>query len=313
VRDQITRATNNQSLVEPQSLHATDKIQRDIEDILERHGWFYERRKNYYRNIGKPPARFVTPMYLAAGFVALVLRNPADAAGLKSRFMRSPEAYSMVFSDDVSVEVWPVIADVLKRAEETLESVRPHGFQGERFLARSRNLLGLLAVARVLGKFSYTVDELIALDKSKLNRELLLDTWNFVRDSRRRAGQKRDDQVPPAAPISVEAAKHFDLEGVAQIGRRKLPTKYSELPAIGREAFIAQVDGELPPQPWKPGIHLSVAKKLNAKVKHVSGAIEELIVRGKRMEQRDGVVYDKKGRVVAFDPQRVTQPPQLGG
>ena len=51
VRDQIIRATNNQSLVEPQSLHATDKIQRDIEEILERHGWFYERRKNYYRNI----------------------------------------------------------------------------------------------------------------------------------------------------------------------------------------------------------------------------------------------------------------------
>src|SRR5207247_2830294 len=100
VRDQIIRATNNQSLVEPQSLHATDKIQRDIEDILERHGWFYERRKNYYRNIGKPPARFVTPMFAAAGFVALVLRNPGIAARLKSRFMRNPELYANVFRSE---------------------------------------------------------------------------------------------------------------------------------------------------------------------------------------------------------------------
>src|SRR5262245_46081581 len=32
VRDQIIRATNNQSSVEAASLHATDKLQRDIEE-----------------------------------------------------------------------------------------------------------------------------------------------------------------------------------------------------------------------------------------------------------------------------------------
>jgi AIPR protein len=34
VRDQIIRATNNQSSVEAASLHATDKLQRDIEEVL---------------------------------------------------------------------------------------------------------------------------------------------------------------------------------------------------------------------------------------------------------------------------------------
>ena len=54
-RDQIIRATNNQNPVEIAALHATDKIQRDIEQILE-YGTTgtYQRRKNYYRNIGKP-------------------------------------------------------------------------------------------------------------------------------------------------------------------------------------------------------------------------------------------------------------------
>ena len=36
VRDRIIRATNNQNAVELASLHATDKIQRDIEEILEK-------------------------------------------------------------------------------------------------------------------------------------------------------------------------------------------------------------------------------------------------------------------------------------
>ncbi|MDT4291352.1 AIPR family protein [Methylomonas sp. MO1] len=41
VRNSIIRATNNQTDVELASLHATDKIQRDIEDILVRKGLFY--------------------------------------------------------------------------------------------------------------------------------------------------------------------------------------------------------------------------------------------------------------------------------
>ena len=44
VRDTIIRATNNQTMVELASLHATDKIQRDIEDILKRNDIYYERR-----------------------------------------------------------------------------------------------------------------------------------------------------------------------------------------------------------------------------------------------------------------------------
>ena len=74
LRDQIIRATNNQTAVEQAALHATDKIQRDIEQILERHEFYYERRKNYYRNIGRPPSRFVTPLYVAAGY----LYQPAE-------------------------------------------------------------------------------------------------------------------------------------------------------------------------------------------------------------------------------------------
>ena len=78
------------------ALHATDKIQRDIEEILERHDWYYERRKNYYRNIGKPKARFVTPLYLASAVVALVFKNPAKATRIKARFTRNQHSYEDV-------------------------------------------------------------------------------------------------------------------------------------------------------------------------------------------------------------------------
>ena len=58
-RDRIIKATNSQTVVLLSSLRATDKIHRDIEEYLRPRGLFYDRRKNYYRNEGKPRNKIV--------------------------------------------------------------------------------------------------------------------------------------------------------------------------------------------------------------------------------------------------------------
>lgn len=62
----------------------------------------------------------------------------------------------------------------------------------------------------------------------------------------------------------------------------------------------------LPSQPWKVGIHIEIASKLDCKPNEVSKAIQQLVTEGKRNVQRDGVVYDSKGRILAVDPERVS-------
>ncbi len=74
IRDQIIRATNNQTAVESVALFATDKIQRDIEDIMLKNELYYERRTNFYSNQGINPNKIITPpLYLApnAGVISL--------------------------------------------------------------------------------------------------------------------------------------------------------------------------------------------------------------------------------------------------
>src|SRR6185369_12664647 len=71
--DAIILATNNQNKVDLASLHATEKIQRDIEDLLLTKNWFYDRRKNYYLNHGRPPSRIVSMTYMAWAIQALRL------------------------------------------------------------------------------------------------------------------------------------------------------------------------------------------------------------------------------------------------
>lgn len=52
--DTIIKSNNSHNPVPPALLRATHKVQRDIEDYFLANGYFYDRRKNYYRNQNKP-------------------------------------------------------------------------------------------------------------------------------------------------------------------------------------------------------------------------------------------------------------------
>ena len=64
-RDRIIKATNSQTTVQLASLRATDKVHRDIEEHFIPRGLYYDRRKNYYKNRGKPRSVIVGIPYLA--------------------------------------------------------------------------------------------------------------------------------------------------------------------------------------------------------------------------------------------------------
>ena len=303
LRDQIIRATNNQTAVEQAALHATDKIQRDIEQILERHEFYYERRKNYYRNIGRPPVRFVTPLFVAAGYIAIVMRDPATAAVLKSRFMRKQESYEQVFSGNVSIDVWPRIVAILKSVEEQISnSRRAHeGVRGERFLRTWRGLIGLLVAAKSLGKFDFSERELIGLQVGSIDPEVVKECWEFVQQRRKGMQQPRPMFI---RDVCREFAHTNSLDGVECVGRRKL-ARYEGKPSQVQvsEAFVAQVETLLPPQPWPQGTHVEVATKLGVPSRMVTAAINQLIASGRRLRQVDGELFDSSGKLVNLKKQ----------
>ncbi|MBN1064498.1 AIPR family protein [Clostridium botulinum] len=65
IRMNIIRANNSQTQIPLSSLRATDDIHRDIEEHLKTNGFYYERRKNYYKNIGKPIFNIISVGYLS--------------------------------------------------------------------------------------------------------------------------------------------------------------------------------------------------------------------------------------------------------
>ncbi len=195
VRDSIIRATNNQTSVELSSLHATDKIQRDIEDVLLQHGIFYERRTNFYKNQGRAASELVTPIYLAAGFVSLILKSPSTATTLRTRFMRSDESYERVFDKDTPLLVWPSVVKILRRTDEVLEGLRPLGKPtNSKFLKTWRQITAFVATSRVLGTFAFNETQLAAIDHDAFTDELLDTSWAVI-SSHAGDNQRRGIQI----------------------------------------------------------------------------------------------------------------------
>ena len=314
VRDAIIRATNNQTFVELSSLHATDKIQRDIEDVLKQNDFYYERRTRYYKNQGIPPEKIISPLYLASGFVSLILKSPAQATRLKSRFMRLNSSYEKVFSTDVDLKLWPRIAFILKITDAYLESVRPSGNTGsEHFLKSRRQVLSFLTLSRLFGTFNFSINDLINLSLSMYNSKELDKSWELIRYNQSFVSIIKRIKQSTLLSLFEKAALEWDVGGIERFRKGNMyvldenpnGSQYeSEKVKITME-FALRVNELLPPQPWKPGIDREVQKQLKCTRSEYFGAVTLLIAEGLRYNQKDGVVYDEEGNVLSFDSDRV--------
>lgn len=301
VRDAIIRATNNQTSVEISALHATDKIQRDIEDVLKRNEWYYERRTNFYKNQGITSDKIITPLYLAAGYINLVLKAPIRAASLKSKFMRSDESYQEIFSPDTNLNVWPKIASILKATDSFLETVRPKKTgESEYFLKHRRQILSFLVTSRILDTFSFSFNDLLEVNLSSFTHEILDDCWEviFSSDDFKKTGKKISWRQ--GLEILTTAKMKWDIRGINRFEKGQL--SYQEQQT---SSFAMKINALLPPQPWKPGIDKEIIDKLGCTKDDYFWAVEMLVEMGIRYRQKDGIVYDIDGKIVAFDEARV--------
>jgi hypothetical protein len=316
-RDAIIRATNTQTEVEQQSLHATDKIQRDIEEILVRHGWYYDRRKNFYANQGMAPERIVSPLYLAAAAVGVLHTHPGVASGMKQRHLRKVGVYGNVFSEHVDLTAWPALVSIVKVVDHHLDQLRGGSGTGEHFLKRWRHLVAFLVVARELGRFSFSASDIAKFDASKVTLDKVKDAWFFIQSVATRdkyTGKKARISGHFVQRVAAAAAAHFDIKDPQSV--EKAPARYQGEPPRGSffksnipvdEAFLDLVDAALPAQPWKRGVDKVVAGELKCKPKKVWKAIQLLIARGRRNQQKDGVVYGSDGQVIAADTDRAPE------
>jgi hypothetical protein len=308
VRDQVIRATNNQSTVEPAALHATDRIQRSIEEILLRNDWFYERRTNFFKNEGRPESRILSPIAVASGSVALLLKNPVLSSRFRQKHLRKAGAYQTVYSEAFPIDVWPVVASLIRGAEHAISrfyQTRRQEGRGQH-LSAWRGLLAYMAAVRILGTFDYKIRDLAAVDASTITDDLMNECWAAIRTTLRAAGPTKITETQ-MQQVCAELVANWGITGQPTDGLRNLPTSPSRPRA--HEEFLSAVTAALPPQPWRPRVHVDVAQVLGVKPFLVTKAIKVLIERGLCMKQKDGIVFDQEGNEIMRDESRALRSP----
>jgi hypothetical protein len=123
-QDKIIKATNSQTSIPPASLHATEKVHRDIEQFLKSFGLFYDRRKNFYKNEGKGIDKIISIPFLAQAVMAVALKRPDTARARPSSLLKDDENYKMVFSEDHALQLYAVCALIMKRVDAHLRLER---------------------------------------------------------------------------------------------------------------------------------------------------------------------------------------------
>ncbi len=184
-RDRVIKATNFQTPIPPASLKATDPIQLDIENFFLSHEWFYDRRKNYYKNTGKALDRIISIPYLAQSVIAIVFHEPDIARSRPSSILKKDNDYKRVFSQKISLEVYLFCAKTMKKLESFIRGVASSKAsnlpinENWKHASPIRILifhLGMLLVVKILNKTDYKPKDVETIKGIDFSDELMNTT-----------------------------------------------------------------------------------------------------------------------------------------
>lgn len=100
VRDAVIKATNSQNKMPQASLRATDPIHQKIEELFKQYDLFYDRRKGFYRDEGRPIHQIVSVTELVQAVVSILLQRPDDARARPGNYFKDDARYEAVFGED---------------------------------------------------------------------------------------------------------------------------------------------------------------------------------------------------------------------
>lgn len=179
--DKIISATNRQTPVNPALLRATDDIQRKIEMYYEQKGYYYDRRKNFYKNLGKPISKIFSIQITAQSIHAIMNFKPSEARARPTTLIKQQESYEKIFAKDTNYQVFlnccvvnRLISDYIKTRIADKE---------EKSIARTF----IHHIGRIIPSFSSQkshlgANEIGELNTSGITDDLISNSFEFLKE-----------------------------------------------------------------------------------------------------------------------------------
>lgn len=171
-RDKIIFATNSQTSIPKASLRATDSIHRQIELYFKSRDLYYDRRKNYYKNLGKKSTQIISVSFLAQCMMSIVLQRPDFARARPSTLLTDDAAYNKLYNDRQDLATFYAAAFIGKKVDLTLRACSRYSTTN-----KSDILFYVIYVLymRIINKKEITSDDLANIDFEQITEDLILD------------------------------------------------------------------------------------------------------------------------------------------
>ena len=165
--NRIVLTTNNQNRITSRDLRANDSVHLDLEKAFLAKGFYYERKPKQFDKMDIDVDRLYTNASVAQWFLAVVLKNPADARGRKYKVWG--EYHDKIFSGKTPVEPY-LIASLLGR--RIVAWLKSSGYQssGNEFL-RLIAKRGWLHIGRITA-FKWRGNDTWNVDRDQLAKQL---------------------------------------------------------------------------------------------------------------------------------------------
>ncbi len=188
-RETIIQATNSQTAVPTFALRSLDRVHRNIEEYFldkTENQLFYDRRKNYYKNQGKPAKSIIDLRTLAQAVIATGLGEPDDARGRPSDYLGASddEKYRMVFDDDTHPAFYLFCARFSKLIDELLKNDKIN----KEFDSAQRRAVRFHVMTRVISshlsiapsQLPKAINSIANLDVDHIDQNMIIDSINGV-------------------------------------------------------------------------------------------------------------------------------------
>lgn len=181
--DKIISATNSQTEVRAAELRATDDLQRDIENYFIGKGFYYDRRKNYYKNQGKKRSKIFTIAKTAQYIETLLFRSPNNAKSNPTSLLKSNANYKRIFNENIKIDAYFKGCLVYRITEDYIKDIIVDDPIQKKYSVSIRNFtfhMMLLNTCFALKKHEITDNDLASVEMEMFNIEVFDRAKQFL-------------------------------------------------------------------------------------------------------------------------------------
>ena len=168
ITDEIIEATNLQNAVSPGLLRATDGIQKEIELYFLQKGYFYDRRKNYYKNQGKPGNKIFSISFLAQAIKSIILKDPHSARATPTSLLKSDTTYNSIFKAQDDFGAYLNCCIIVSKTHHALLSLDDK--QQKNQLVNFKFHISMIATYFYFNSLDYNINDISNMDMDRVDK-----------------------------------------------------------------------------------------------------------------------------------------------